>query len=420
MAELPSGTVTLMFTDIEGSTRLVQQLGDGYGAVLKEQRRLLRAAVAARGGHEIDCRADELFAAFQRARDGLDAAAEAQRTIGKHAWPDGVAMSVRIGLHTGEPAVDGDVYLGLDVNRAARICAAAHGGQILVSQTTRDLVVGAAEMRDLGTYSMIGLADPERLFQLVAPGVRSDFPAPRAQSAERRRLRMRPPRRQRPQPTLEEAAWQARKLLPAVTAELRQPLAELGAELFTAHRARRGAADFLAQVDRERLERRLSDQRELAVVSQQAALEVERLVERIASVDALAACMQALDRLATELPGTLGSSLTAAQIASLTERTTAATGELDQAVTRTAAALDAASYRLTRTRHRGVYRTGHKYVVPCTDELGRERRREFHTLAGARDFRAALRQAERTGKEHAGPGSTAGAEVRWTPRDGGG
>jgi class 3 adenylate cyclase len=393
VAELPSGTVTLMFTDIDGSTRLVQKLGDEYGAVLKEQRLLLRQAVTARGGHEVDCRADELFAVFQRARDAAGAAAAAQQAIGAHAWPEGVAISVRIGLHTGEPAVDGDVYLGLDVNRAARICAAGHGGQILLSRTTRDLVGDTAELRDLGAYSLEGVARAEQLFQLVVPGLRSDFPAPRAQRAEQRRPRLTVPRRQS-KATLDEVAWQVRRLMPTVPAELRQPLAELGAELFTAHRAARGAEEFLAQVDQKRLAKRLSYQRELAVVSQQAQLEAERLEQAIESVDTLTASLREVELLTPMLSATLGGSLQAAQIVSLHERTVAATNDLDEAVTSAAVALDPASYKLARTRYRGVYRTGREYVVPFVDDFGRERRREFHTLADAHDFRTALRLIE--------------------------
>ena len=137
MTELPSGTVTLLFADVEGSTRLVQQLGDGYGGVLDQLRQLLRTAVADAGGYEVDCRADEMFVAFQRAKDGVDAAVAAQQLIGAYAWPELAVVRVRMGLHTGEPVVESGVYLGLDVNRAARICSAGHGGQILLADDAR-------------------------------------------------------------------------------------------------------------------------------------------------------------------------------------------------------------------------------------------------------------------------------------------
>jgi len=147
--QAPSGTVTLMFTDIEGSTRLAQQLGEGYAALLNDERQLLRAAVGEAGGYEVDCRADELFAVFARARDGVAAAVAAQRSLGARSWPEDVQLRVRAGLHTGEPALEDGIYLGVDVTRAARICSAGHGGQILLSQTTRDLVAGEADLKDL-------------------------------------------------------------------------------------------------------------------------------------------------------------------------------------------------------------------------------------------------------------------------------
>ena len=395
--------MTLFFSDVEGSTRLVRQLGDEYATVLGELQRILRVAVADKDGREIDCRADELFAVFGRARDAVAAATAVQLALVSHTWPEGLTVWVRIGLHTGEPAVAGDVYLGLDVNRAARICAAAHGGQILVSQTTRDLVGDTSTLRDLGSYSLRGLDQPERLFQLLAPGLRQEFPPPRAESTERRRRRA--PKvqlRRSRQPTLEDAAWQVRGLLPEMAPELHGALAELGAELFTAHRATLDAEQFLAEIDRRRLDHRLHDQQQLAVVSQQAQSEVATLQQQIASVDDLLVCLEALARLAAELPSTLNRSLTATEIVSLAERTTAATRNLDQAVTKTAAAIEPASYKLTRTRHRGVYRSGDKYVVPFADEFGRERRREFPTLAEAHDFRTALRLTERAQKEYDG------------------
>src|SRR5262245_41277264 len=113
MAGLPTGTVTLLFTDIEESTPLVHRLGDGYGAVRDQYRSLIRKAVAESDGHEVECRADEFFAVFQRAKDGAAAAVAAQRLLAAHSWPEGVSLRARIGLHTGEPAVEGGGYLGL-------------------------------------------------------------------------------------------------------------------------------------------------------------------------------------------------------------------------------------------------------------------------------------------------------------------
>ena len=156
---LPQGTVTFLFTDIEGSTRLLQELGDGYAGVLAEHRRRLRDEFARHGGVEVDTQGDSFFVAFAKASDALAAA-----TAAREALADG-PVRVRIGLHTGEPTVTDEGYVGIEVHRAARIAAAGHGGQILVSQATRDLA-GADRLRDLGVHRLKDLAAPERLYQL--------------------------------------------------------------------------------------------------------------------------------------------------------------------------------------------------------------------------------------------------------------
>ena len=157
MRELPTGTVTFLFTDIEGSTRLLHELGDAYAGALAEHRRLLRDAFAAHGGVEVDTQGDAFFVAFARASDALAAASRAQQAL------DG-PVKVRMGLHTGEPLVTAEGYVGIDVHRAARIAAAGHGGQVLVSQTTHDLVGDG--LRDLGEHRLKDLSAPERIFQL--------------------------------------------------------------------------------------------------------------------------------------------------------------------------------------------------------------------------------------------------------------
>jgi class 3 adenylate cyclase len=393
VGELPSGTVTLLFADVEDSTRLVQQLGAGYGGVLGELRRLLRRAVAEAGGEEVDCRADELFAVFRGARDGVAAAVAAQQLVVRQAWPEGAQVRVRIGLHTGEPAVVGGAYLGVDVNRAARICAAGHGGGVLLSQTTRDLVGDGVELRDLGVFALAGLPRPERIFRIVVPGLRSDFPPLRVEAADKRRLRQRLPKGRSRKPTFEEAAWQVRALLPGAAPVLQEPLAKLGTELFVAHRALVGADGFLARIDRKRLAARLAAQREVTLVSPRARQEADSLEAKIACVDRLLDRRQALAELTPDLsPGLAESS---EQIASLRGRLTRATAELDDAVMGAARALDPMSFKLGRTRHRGVYRSGRKYVVPFVDDLGAERRREFQTLSGAHNFLVGLRIAEK-------------------------
>jgi DNA-binding NarL/FixJ family response regulator/class 3 adenylate cyclase len=180
MAELPTGTVTFLFTDVEGSTGLVGRLGDEYGKVMADQRRLLRAAIEDSGGHEIDQRGDEVFAAFQRTRDAIEAALRMQRDLAAHPWPENATVRVRIGIHTGEPILGESGYEGLDVHRVARISSVGHGGQVLLSQTTRNLLesgqVPEAEFQDLGEHELRGLPRPERIFQLVAPGLAAEFP----------------------------------------------------------------------------------------------------------------------------------------------------------------------------------------------------------------------------------------------------
>ena len=162
--ELPTGTVTFLFTDIEGSTRLLQELGDRYAEVLAEHHRELRAVWLRHEGFEVDTQGDAFFVAFGRASDAVAAAADAQRALA------GGPVRVRMGLHTGEPLRTGESYVGIDVHRAARIAAAGHGGQVLLSQATADLA--GADARDLGLHRLKDLSAPERLFQL---GV-EDFP----------------------------------------------------------------------------------------------------------------------------------------------------------------------------------------------------------------------------------------------------
>lgn len=391
MVEPPSGTVTLMFVDVEGSTQLVQQLGEEYAATLNEQRRLLRKSVGDAGGYEVDCRADEFFAAFQSPRDGLAAAGSIQRSFGAVTWPQGVRVRLRIGLHTGEPVLEGGAYLGLDVNRAARICSAGHGGQILLSAATRDLVAEDAEFKDLGAHALPGLPRPERIFQFLAPGLRSSFPPLRGEGAEPGLLKKILPRARARPPTLEEEAWRARALLAKVAGPRQKPMAQLGAALFTAHRAATQADYFLSRIDRKGLARRTDSQRETAGVWQGARDELRRLERQLTSVDRLLESRQALADLASELPNKLDESLEERAMVSLRERVAAATTELDEGVAQATSTLGPVSFKLRRTRHRGVYRSGRKYVVPFVDTVGVDRRKEFSTRAEACAFREAIR-----------------------------
>jgi YVTN family beta-propeller protein len=189
IAAVPTGTVTFLFTDIEGSTRLVQALGDDYGALLEHHHRLVREALVEYGGQEIDTQGDAFFFAFRRARDAVRGAVRAQLALPASRWPHDVDVRIRIGIHTGEPPglVEGG-YHGLDVVRAARISGAAHGGQILVSSATRDLAgeaVPEVSFRDLGEHRLKDIEEPQRIFQVVAPGLPEEFPALRTQNAAR-------------------------------------------------------------------------------------------------------------------------------------------------------------------------------------------------------------------------------------------
>jgi predicted ATPase/class 3 adenylate cyclase len=194
MTGLPTGTVTFLFTDIEGSTRLLERLKDAYADVLVECRRLIRSAVQERGGQEVDTEGDAVFVAFPSAREGFMAAVTAQQRILCHPWPDGAAVRVRMGLHTGEARIAEGGYVGMDIHRAARICAAAHGGQILVSDVTQGLVrtdlPDGVSLRDLGEHRLKDLAHPLRLFQALAPDVPRDFPPLRSLDAHAHNLPM--------------------------------------------------------------------------------------------------------------------------------------------------------------------------------------------------------------------------------------
>ena len=185
---LHGGTVTFLFTDIEGSTKLLERLGDRYAAVLSEHRRLIREAFDARGGQEIDTQGDAFFFCFERARDAVAAAVAAQRALAAHQWPDGTELRVRMSLHTGEPVVGEEGYVGIDVHRAARICAAGHGGQVLLSATTAALVSGAmpdgVSKRDLGEVRLKDIDEPEHVTQLVIEGLPESFPPLRVAQEE--------------------------------------------------------------------------------------------------------------------------------------------------------------------------------------------------------------------------------------------
>ena len=174
---LPEGTVSLLFSDMEGSTRLLSRLGSEYPAALDEQRRILRASWASHGGAELGTEGDSFYVVFPRAGDAVEASVAAQRELGCVAWPKAERVRVRMGIHTGSPLRHEDAYVGMDVHRAARIAAAAHGGQILVSDATAALLdLDGVGLRDLGRQALKDLGQPEHLFQVLADGLESRFP----------------------------------------------------------------------------------------------------------------------------------------------------------------------------------------------------------------------------------------------------
>jgi len=189
IASLPRGTVTFLLTDIEGSTGLLRQLGDGYASVLRDVRALIRKSVRDAGGHEVDARADEYFAVFRQPARALVAAIGIQRSLQKREWPDEVDVCVRVGIHSGRTTLTETGYVGIAVNVAARVCSAGHGGQILVSSAARDLLAidlaDGITLRSLGRYTFAGLAEPEALFQVRAADLRVRFPKLRADAASR-------------------------------------------------------------------------------------------------------------------------------------------------------------------------------------------------------------------------------------------
>ncbi|HKV44222.1 MAG TPA: AAA family ATPase, partial [bacterium] len=181
MSRPPIGTVTFVFTDIEGSTALLQRLGDTpYADALAEHRRILCTVFTDRGGQRVDTAGDAMLVVFPRARDAVGAAVAGQRALRAHRWPEDARLQVRMGMHTGEPVAVADEYIGLDLHRAARICRAGHGGQILLSRATASLIderlPDGVSLRDLGTHRLKDLRSPERLFQVVHPDLPAEFP----------------------------------------------------------------------------------------------------------------------------------------------------------------------------------------------------------------------------------------------------
>jgi class 3 adenylate cyclase len=189
LSSMPTGTVTFLLADIEGSTALLRRLGDAYAVVLRDARGQIRARVRRSGGRTVDAHGDEYFAVFARAGAAIEAAIDVQRAMAAHAWPEGADVRVRIGVHTGRPTLTADGYVGLAVHTVARICSAGHGGQILLSSRTRGTVAASlpagVRLRDLGKHPLAGLSTEEPLFQLDVSGLRTRFPALRTSPRRR-------------------------------------------------------------------------------------------------------------------------------------------------------------------------------------------------------------------------------------------
>jgi class 3 adenylate cyclase len=180
-SSLPSGSVAFLLTDIEGSTVLLRKLGDDYAALLRDVRAVIRSAVRREGGHKVDTHGDEYLSVFERPASAVQAAVDLQRGMDAQAWPDDTEVRVRAGLHTGRPTLTESGYVGLAVHTVARICTVGHGGQILMSDAAKRATAGSlpeeVRVRRLGAYRLAGLARPETLYQVQAPGLRTRFPA---------------------------------------------------------------------------------------------------------------------------------------------------------------------------------------------------------------------------------------------------
>jgi len=184
MARLPRGTVTLLFTDVDHSTDLVKRLQERYAEVLARHRELLRAAFTTYGGTEVDTQGDAFFVVFAQTRAAVEAAVAAQRSLAAERWPEEARLSVRMGMHTGEPYLAEHRYTGIAVHRAARICSIGHGGQVLLSRAAAGIVddqeIPGVGLRDLGEHRLKDFERPERIFQLVVDRLPAHFPPPRA------------------------------------------------------------------------------------------------------------------------------------------------------------------------------------------------------------------------------------------------
>lgn len=327
MTELPGGTVTFLFTDIEGSTNLLRHLGEGYEGVLSDHRKVLRHAFESSGGIVVDAQGDAFFVVFPRAADAVAAALQGQRALAAHEWPPEGKPRVRMGIHTGEPSLVEEGFIGLPVHRGARLCAAGHGGQILLSSTTRDIAEDhlppGIGLVDLGERRLKDFDRPEAISQVTAEGLESAFPplrgvgsAPFAgqeeelAAAAQAVLRTRPPRdrstgarmtaalrrvvdplrrvsgRGRPRGGAHRIESPGFRLYAsariAPTEELAAEVRRLGSSVVEGARLAADADRLLAEEDNKILTRRLKDERESAHISHRHLRAADALAQQIA------------------------------------------------------------------------------------------------------------------------------------------
>jgi class 3 adenylate cyclase len=404
VARLPSGTITLLFSDIEGSTRLLRRLGPAYEALLTEHRSLLRAAFTAAGGEEVETRGDSFLVAFQSAHEAVKGAVAAQRSLAAHPWPDGAEVRVRMGMHTGEPVLAAEGYIGLDVHRAARIGETANGGQVLVSESTRALIGDEVVLRDLGEYRLAGLERPERLYQVVASGLASEFGPLRAQAPSARQWdRLRAPGE------LEQVGWRVNGLRGVAPPALSQPLEALAGKVLAAARLIADADRTLAAADRDELASRVADYEARASVAPHVAQTGAELARQLVALDRLPERRRAVEEDVARLENELGSLELRLHSAPRAGAAPALLEELDDlrgrlvSATRLLEETQAAAPRtpelppgpLRRTRRRGIFRSGGKYVVLERDDQGARHPKVVTSLAEALELREVLRSARR-------------------------
>jgi class 3 adenylate cyclase len=427
--EVASGSMTLVFTDVEQSTELLGRVGaERYSELIDEHRHIVRRAVAEHGGREVDSRGEEFFTVFARARDAVETALAIEREHECTSWGPDVRVRVRIGMHTGAPVAHEGGYLGLDVHRAARVCAAGHGGQVLLSRDTAELVAewptGAAA-RSLGAYRLKGIVEPEEILQLVASGLQESFPPLRVTGAERAvfvaeagdalaeaarksvsghrsRRRLRPHLHHSSDDRVLAVAWEARAQIAEAPQGSRELLAQLATQLFDAARISADAERVQSSVDRKVLENRLRGYREMAVVSKRAQKEADALGARHKLLEEVDAQRKALMELAEEIEGRLFVGASADDPTRVHAHAEALARSLEKA----RASISPQDLKLAKTHHRGIYRRGRMYVVREFDEVGIEHDREFQSMHDAlahrneRDQESKARKTKLQGAPH--------------------